>query len=127
MFISSALPAPVVSISVSGDSIAGQTYSLQCSASVVDGVVVQPDLEIVGPGGSVLASVGQNVTLTHMFSPLVTSNGGQYTCTATVNIPEASITNLQGSTMKIISVTSKLTNDILLCMCFSTRIYNTNP
>ena len=91
-----------------GDSIAGQNYSLQCSASVVDGVVVQPDLEIVGPGGSVLASVGQNVTLTHMFSPLVTFDGGQYTCTATLNIPEAGITNLQGSAVKSIIVIGKL-------------------
>ena len=106
--ISSALPAPDVSISVSGDSIAGQSYSLQCSASVVHGVVVQPDLEIVGPDGSVLASVGQSVTLTHMFSSLATSNGGQYTCTATLNIPEANITNLQGSAVEDIDVVGML-------------------
>ena len=72
-------------------------------------MVVQPDLEIVGPGGSVLASVRQSVTLTHMFSPLVTSDGGQYTCTATLNIPEAAITDLQGSAVEIITVASELT------------------
>ena len=71
-------------------------------------MVVQPDLEIVGHDGSVLASVGQNVTLTHMFSPLATSNGGQYTCTATFNIPEAGITDLQGSAMEVITVASEL-------------------
>ena len=104
---SPALPVPDVSISVSGDSIAGQNYSLQCSASVVDGVVVQPDLEIEGPGGSVLVSAEQSGTLTHMFSPLVTSDGSQYTCRATVVIPEAGITSPQGSTMKTIIVTSE--------------------
>ena len=67
-------------------------------------MVVQPDLEIVGPDGSVLASVGQSVTLTHMFSSLVTSDGGQYTCTATLNIPEAGITNLLGSAIENIDV-----------------------
>ena len=72
-------------------------------------MVVQPDLEIVGPGGSVLASVQQSVSLTHMFSPLETSDGGQYTCTATVNIPEAGILNLQGSAVENVSVTSELT------------------
>ena len=42
----SALPAPVVTISFSGDSTAGQGYSLQCSASVMTGLVVLPDLKI---------------------------------------------------------------------------------
>ena len=77
-------------------------------------MVVQPDLEIVGPGGSALASVGQSVTLTHMFSPLVTSDGGQYTCTATLNIPEAGITNLLGSAIENIDVVGTY-----MCYCMS--------
>ena len=103
-----ALPVPDVSIIVSGDSIAGQSYALQCSASVVDSVVVQPDMEIDRPNGSVLVSVEQSRTLTHNFFPLVASDGGQYTCTATVNIPEAGITNLQGIAVETIIVVGML-------------------
>ena len=78
------LPPPNVSISSSGDSIAGQEYSLECSTSVVDGLVVLPDLKIVGPNSTM--SLMSTSSLVYMFSTLRISDGGLYTCTATVNI-----------------------------------------
>ena len=44
------------------------------------------------------------ISLDSMFSPLRTSDGGQYTCTATVNIPQAGITYLQNSAMDSVTV-----------------------
>ena len=102
----SALPAPVVTISFSGDSTAGQGYSLQCSASVVAGLVVLPDLKIVFPNSTEI-SVMDSSSLDYMFSPLRTSDGGQYTCTATVNIPRAGIMGLQNSAVKTLVVVGK--------------------
>ena len=100
---SSALPAPVVDIAFFGHSIAGQDYSLQCSARVVAGLVVLPDLKIVLPNSTEI-SVMNTSSLDYMFSPLRTSNGGQYTCTATVNIPQAGIMHLQNSVMETVVV-----------------------
>ena len=94
-----------MTISFSGVSTAGQDYSLQCSASVVDGLVVLPDLKIVFPN-STETSVMNTSSLVYTFSPLRTSDGGQYTCTATVNIPQAGITDLQSSAVENTTVAS---------------------
>ena len=104
--VHSALPAPNVTISFSGDSIAGQNYSLHCSASVVAGLVVLPDLKIVSPNSTEVSAV-TNSSVDYVFSPLRTSDGGQYTCTATVNIPQAGITDLQSSAVETITVVGK--------------------
>ena len=111
----SALPAPVVTISFSGDSTAGQNYSLQCSASVVAGLVVVPDLKIVFPNSTEI-SVMDSSSLDYMFSPLRTSDGGQYTCTATVNIPQAGIMNLQNSAVETVVVVGKQRIDVATYM-----------
>ena len=103
--VSSALPAPVVTLSFSGDSTAGQDYSLQCSASVVSGLVVLPDLKLVFPNSTEI-SVMNSSSLEYTFSPLRTYDGGQYICTATVNISQAGIMDLQSSAVKTVLVAS---------------------
>ena len=100
----SAPPAPIVSISFTGDPTAGsENYTISCSAEVVPGLVVEPDLNIVILN-STLASVSNNNVLQHTFSPLRTSDGGSYNCTAIVNIPGAGVTALTSSTVEIITV-----------------------
>ena len=65
--------------------------------------MVEPDLLIVFPNTTEI--VAMNISsLNYTFSSLRTSDGGQYTCTATVNIPEAGIADLQGSAMEAINV-----------------------
>ena len=60
-------------------------------------------MEIVFPNMTEIVS--SNISsLNYTFSPLRTSDGGQYTCTATVNIPQAGIADLQSSTSEIIIV-----------------------
>ena len=107
--VHSALPAPNVTISFSGDSIAGLNYSLHCSASVVAGLVVLPDLKIVSPNSTEVSAVNSS-SVDYVFSPLRTSDGGQYTCTATVNIPQVGITELENSAVETITVVGKYTD-----------------
>ena len=102
-----ALPAPSVNISFSGYSIAGQTYSLICTATVVPGLAVDPDMSIVFPNSTVV-SVTDTTLMGHTFSPLRMSDSGQYTCTATINIPQAGITDLLSTTRATVSVVCEL-------------------
>ena len=106
-FLAPELPPPVVTISSSGDSTAGQSYSLQCSAGVVAGLVVGPDLVLVAPNGSEVASQMNTSVLNHTLSPLRASDGGQYTCTATVTVPEAGIAGLLSSAVETVTVASE--------------------
>ena len=110
---SSALPTPEVTMTFSGYSITGQDFSLQCSASVVDGLVVLPDLKIVFPNSTEISVIGSS-SLIYTISPLRTSDGGQYTCTATVNIPQAGITNLQNSITENITVVGRNLSNIVI-------------
>ena len=84
--LSTALPAPVVSISpASGSPTAGQTYSLTCSVQVVAHLVVEPSIEWTRQDGTVVnASLGYSLQLN--FNPLQTSDSGYYTCRASVTI-----------------------------------------
>ena len=67
--------------------------------------MVQPDLKIVSPSSTVI-SVMNSSSVEYVFSPLRTSHGGQYTCTATVNIPQAGITDHNTSATENIIVAS---------------------
>ena len=79
---------------------------MNCSASVVDGLVVLPDLTIVFPNSTVISKEGAD-SLAYMFSPLRMSDGGRYTCTATVNIPVAEIIDHQSSVTETVAVVCK--------------------
>ena len=77
---------------------------MNCSASVVNGLLVLPDLTIVFPNSTMISEDGTN-SLAYMFSPLRMSDGGQYTCTAAVNIPVAGIIDHQSSvTRNVVAV-----------------------
>eukprot|EP00731_Ephydatia_muelleri_P018729 Em0011g769a len=94
------LPPPVVTTSSYGSTIAGLVYSLQCMVKVVDGLVVVPDVVWMKDGGVLVNGTnttltrtmsGGNSTLNLTFNPLLTSHGGQYTCVATISIPQLSL------------------------------------
>jgi hypothetical protein len=96
-------PAPYVTISTTGLSIAGQSYTFKCSASVVAGLVAEPHMKIVLPNTTEISVVATKM-LNHTFSSLRISDGGQYTCTATINIPQVGATNIQSSVAKTLAV-----------------------
>ena len=104
--VHSDLPAPSVSISFSGSSTAGLSHSISCTATVVPGLVALPTMMIVFPNSTVVL-VHNTTSVNYTFSPLRTSDGGHYTCTATINITQAGITNLTASKVETINVLSK--------------------
>ena len=73
-----------------GDPIAGSTYTLVCQVSVVEGLVVDPDVVWLDSNGTAVSGVnitvggpsieGSVFTRNLTFSPLHTSHGGDYTC-----------------------------------------------
>ena len=70
------------------------------------GLVIQPDKRIVHPNTTVISVMNSSSSVEYMFSPLRTSDGGQYTCTATVTISEAGLTDLNTLMMANITVAS---------------------
>ncbi len=79
-----ASPTEEYTISITSPSgpTAGQDYTLTCEVVVGEGT---PTLQWTGPGGeTILEQSGTSLNLT--FSPLNTSNGGEYTCQSTVGV-----------------------------------------
>ena len=71
------LPLPSVIITPVGNSTAGNSFTLTCTAeNQTDNLVGMPELEWVGKN---ISSSTQN-TLDLTFDPLKTSDGGAYTC-----------------------------------------------
>ena len=107
-----AVPEPTVSIATSSDSaIAGDPFVLTCLVTnLPNNLISDPVLSWSGAGvdqSSVqLLSEGLNLSLS--FSPLQTSQGGVYTCTTTLSIPEAGI-SITETSMTTITVLSKST------------------
>ena len=113
------LPPPNVTISFSGSSTAGQSYSLNCLATVVPDLVTEPHVQLVFPNSTIAEG---SSSVEQSFSPLRTSDGGQYTCTATVNVPQAGIANLSNTIKETVNVQSELvcfTNCLTLSLSLS--------
>ncbi|XP_064386142.1 mucin-2-like isoform X2 [Halichondria panicea] len=102
---------PVVMISVSGDSVAGSSLSLLCTATPPTPLVTPPTISWVG-----VVSPDDDVTVTNTstvleyntmvtFDPLRTSHGRVYVCVAGYNIPAADISSsVQSSDSTIVNV-----------------------
>ncbi len=81
-----------ISITSPLDPIAGQDYTLTCVVVVGEGT---PTLQWIGPGGeTVLEESGTTFTLNLNFSPLNTSNGGEYTCQSTVGVERTAMSTI---------------------------------
>ena len=97
----SALPAPQVVITSSGDATAGEPYTLTCTATVIENLVVQPTVEWLIGGQSVINGNGIIIEPTEVSGvnssrvlrifTLRSSHGGQYTCRARIDISEADL------------------------------------
>ena len=104
------LPTLRVSIGAQGNLLAGDMYSLMCTATeLIDGLTNSPTLQwlngqpftngMLGDLNSTITSVTQTLT----FSPLLTSDGGEYTCEAMVQSPaeEGGIVNSTNETVTV--------------------------
>ena len=96
-FQRTAPPIPVVVIvpTSSDSAVAGESLKLTCSATVVpDNLIIDPILTWSRPGVDQIGveesiETASNLSLT--FSPLYTSHGGVYVCSARLTNPEAGV------------------------------------
>ena len=89
MIIAPPPPAELMVPIVYGESIdftAGQSRTLECIFSVPDNLFRAPSVQWLNSTGHILSNTGN-----HTFSPLLTSDGGVYTCSVTISIPELNI------------------------------------
>ena len=113
------LNAPDVMVTSEGEPTAGNTYTLVCRVSLVEGLVVDPNPSVVWLDSSRRTVSGVNITagrtsiegnvitcnLTFKF--LRTSHGGKYTCQTSISVSSISIANLSNSTSTFITVKSR--------------------
>ena len=95
-----------------GSSVAGERYSLECSVETVDGVR-SGDISITWStpqGDSVvtesLTSTGRVTRGSLIFSPLTTSDGGQYTCTGRISAATVGV-DVHSNSVTQVNVASK--------------------
>ena len=108
----------------------GQSYNADCSARTEDYVISVPSVEWVNiADGSITQppqindTVSANRSLT--FNHIRTSNGGRYTCRASVNIPLANIIARSNTAMEDIRVQSKfyVLSDVFFCHFMACTIF----
>ena len=102
---------PVINITISGNSSAGEVYSLTCDVSLSQNLRQSSVIEWVGPDGNVidnttlrdmsLASSSPSTTLTLIINPLRTSHRGMYWCRATLTDTAANIRIINNSSFTI--------------------------
>ena len=90
------LPALSVSIGAQGNLLAGDMYSLMCTATeLIEGLTNSPTLQWLNGTGQPFTngmlgdtiSTNTSVTQTLTFNSLLTSDGGEYTCEAMLQSP----------------------------------------
>lgn len=113
-----ALPPPGITIRTEGNPIAGQQYSLICTVTVVEDLVVEPSVAWLNSNDDPVSGeditvgnterMGTTTTLTLVFQPLHTSHGGAYTCRASISVAEISLSDLSSTSSADVNVASKL-------------------
>ena len=86
--------APVVRIESAGESTAGVNHTLTCTVTLEQDLRSPLLIQWTAPNGSIIRNetftrFSNNLSLT--FDHLHTRHGGQYSCIASVNVPEANI------------------------------------
>ena len=89
-------------------------------ATLVEGLSIIPDIQWVGPNGSIVGN--DSITISDLevvegvvasrnlvFSVLLTSHAGEYTCWANLSLPGSSAQHVASSEMINVTVRSKLT------------------
>ena len=101
------LPTLVVTIASTSLPLTSQSFTFECMAVVVDGLLEQPSLELVAPNGTSLVLEANSTSLQYTLSSLETSDGGEYTCIIILTIPGSGI-DRQGSATETITVVGML-------------------
>ena len=99
------LPSPQVSTTRDSTVTAGGQQALKCTVSVIPFLTVAPTLQWLAPSNSKVAS-GSGPLLNHTLCPVRTSDAGQYTCQATVDIPSVGV-SVSGQSSTTLTVQSE--------------------
>ena len=102
----------MIEIWSSGNSTAGEVYSLTCDVSLSQNLRQSPVIEWVGPDGNIkdnttltdvsLTSSSPSTTMTLLFNPLRTSLRGMYWCRATLTDMDANIRLMNNASVMVI-------------------------
>ena len=107
-FLHTALPPPMVEITTPSTAVVGHSLTLQCEVTTVPHLTTTPHVELIGPGGIVLASTDTSLNLSHILDRVLASHAGQqYVCMATLDIDELGLYLRSQSTTNALTVQSK--------------------
>ena len=109
----------MITIRATGSNTAGDTYTLTCSAVLIEGFSVTPDIQWLGPDGEhitgggitvgdVMAEQGVTVSRSLTFDLLLASHAGEYTCRANFTDPEPPGEEIASNQTLAVVVQSKL-------------------
>ena len=100
--VSTALPAPIVTISPASDVLTvGQSYTLTCTVMIVPHLVVEPSIQWTKYDGTVVVtSTGTSLSLN--FNPIMTADSNVYTCRASIDITDITLSVTSESTWEIL-------------------------
>ena len=107
--LSTALPAPIVTISPASDVLTvGQSYTLTCNVMVVPHLVIEPTIQWTRQNEAELITTSSSGTSLQLnFDSLQLSDGDIYTCTANIDITDIE-TSISNDTSRDVIVMSKL-------------------
>ena len=104
----SELVLPNVTIATNGAKKIGVSYNMTCTVNVLDLLIPNIMIQWVktSPNNTIPSPITANTTSIHYIEALNTSDAGQYTCIATITIPDIGLT-VQGNDSHVITLTSK--------------------
>ena len=107
VYLSELVP-PNVAIATNGAQTIGLSYNMTCTVNALDLLIPNTVIQWVKtpPNNIILSSTTASTTSIHYIEALNTSDAGQYTCIATLTIPDIGFT-VQGNDSHVITLTSK--------------------
>ena len=105
---------------------AGDSHTLQCTVTEIPHLAARPTVELIGPGSSSVVATVMGLMVTHTVDPVRTSNAGQYTCRASVDIPSVSV-DVSGQSSSTLTVQSKFVKIFNLIECMKTSLTPSHP
>ena len=116
--LSTALPAPIVTISPASDVLTvGQSYTLTCNVMVVPHLVVEPIIQWTKyDGTSVITSSSSGTSLQLTFNPIMTLDSNVYTCRASIDITDITLSITSESTWEILLAGIERAHHIVHCV-----------
>ena len=107
VYLSELVP-PNVAIATNGAQNIGKSYNITCTVNVLDLLIPNTMIQWVKtpPNNTIPSPNTASTTSIHYIEALNTSDAGQYTCIATITIPDIGFT-VQGNDSHVIALTSK--------------------